>query len=266
LTVCLVVLGRHIPRLSFLSVVLSNEEALTPAEDLYYRLLTVGEQDGLELVEAYLKANSLTALYDSFFIPVITALETDHHLELLDDGQHTLVVESLRDIIEDMEAHPPVSPGRKTDQVAVGYLPAATCRVYCLPVRADRDELAAAILAQVLQQEGFEARIAPTTLGGEGLMGLVAKAGPDVVCISVVAPSRAIHARYLCLKLRALLPLQKILVGLWGATGNVADAARRVRDSGAAEVVTTFADAVRHVAALSRPQMAFEPIEATKAS
>jgi predicted PurR-regulated permease PerM len=45
LTVCLVVMGRHIPRLSFLSVVLSDEEALTPAEECYSRLLTVGEQD-----------------------------------------------------------------------------------------------------------------------------------------------------------------------------------------------------------------------------
>jgi predicted PurR-regulated permease PerM len=71
LTVCLVVMGRHVPRLSFLSILLSDEEALTPAEDCYHRLLTVSEQDELEFVEAYLKVNSLTALYDSVFIPVI---------------------------------------------------------------------------------------------------------------------------------------------------------------------------------------------------
>jgi predicted PurR-regulated permease PerM len=60
LTVCLVVMGRHVPRLSFLSVLLSDEDALTPAQDCYHRLLTVGEQDEMELVESYLKANSLT--------------------------------------------------------------------------------------------------------------------------------------------------------------------------------------------------------------
>ncbi len=86
MTVCLVVMGRRIPRLSFLSVVLSDEEALTPAEDCYYRLLTVGEQDEMELVETYLKTHSLTSLYDSMLIPVITAVEIDHRLELLDDG------------------------------------------------------------------------------------------------------------------------------------------------------------------------------------
>jgi len=266
MTVCLVVLGRHIPGLSFLSVVLSNEEALTPAEDLYYRLLTVGEQDELELVEAYLKANSLTALYNSVFIPVITAVEIDRRLDLLDDTQHALVVQSLRDIIEDLGARPPVPPVSTADQTTVVDLPAPIRRVYCLPARADRDELAGRMLEQVLKQDGFEARSAPTNLDVEELIGLVEKAGTDVVCISVVAPSTVIHARYLCLKLRALLPLQKILVGLWGATENFTDAAQRVRDSGADEVVTTFADAVRQLAALSKPRTAPELIQTTKES
>lgn len=264
MTVCLVVLGRHIPRLSFLSVVLSDDEVLTPAEDLYYRLLTVGEQDELELVETYLKANSLAALYDSVFIPVVIAVEIDQRLERLDDGKRAVVVQSLRDIIEDLGARPPVPPDRASDPAAVVQVPAATCRVYCLPARADRDELACGMLVQVLQQEGFEARSAPANLDVEELIGRVEKAGTEVVCISVVAPSTVIHARYLCLKLRALLPLQKILVGLWGATGNVTDAARRVRESGADEAVTTFADALRQLTAWSMPRTATELNQTTK--
>ena len=96
----LVVMGRHVPRLSFLSVLLSDEEALTPAEDFYHRLLTIDEQDELEFVEAYLKANSLTALYDSVFVPVIIATEMDYRLERLDDEQRLLIEQSLRDIVE----------------------------------------------------------------------------------------------------------------------------------------------------------------------
>ena len=74
--------GRHVPRLSFLSVLLSDEEALTPAEDCYHRLLTPGERDEMELVESYLKTNSLTALYDSVFIPVLTAAENDARADI----------------------------------------------------------------------------------------------------------------------------------------------------------------------------------------
>jgi predicted PurR-regulated permease PerM len=199
MTVCLVVMGRHIPRLSFLSVVLSDEEALTPAEDCYYRLLTVGEQDEMELVEAYLKTHSLTDLYDSVFIPVITAVEIDYRLELLDDGQRTLVEQNLRDIIEDLGACPRAPSNIEPVKAVLADTPARACCVYCLPARADRDELASAMLVQLLQQQGLEARSAPTKLGVGELIGLVEKAGVDVVCISVVAPSTVLHARYLCL-------------------------------------------------------------------
>jgi predicted PurR-regulated permease PerM/methylmalonyl-CoA mutase cobalamin-binding subunit len=258
MTVCLVVMGRHIPRLSFLSVLLSDEEALTPAEDCYYRLLTVGEQDEIELVEAYLKAHSLTALYDSVLLPVISAVEIDHRLELLDDDKRALVEQGLRDIVEDLGASLPV-PTRMDANPAVpteSLLPAG--RVYCLPARAERDELAGTMLVQLLRQQGIEAQSAPSQLEVEALISLVEENDADVVCISVVAPSTVLHARYLCLKLRARLPEQQIVVGLWGATENVADAARRVRDSGANEVVTTLADAVRQLAKLA-PTLVEEP-------
>jgi methylmalonyl-CoA mutase cobalamin-binding subunit len=253
MTVCLVVMGRHIPRLSFLSVVLSDEEALTPAEECYYRLLTTGEQDEMEVVEGYLKANSLTALYDSVIIPVIIAVESDHRRDLLDDGQRALVEEGLRDIVEDLGARTPIPPAVGGDKTLAAHTPAPPRRIYCLPARADRDELAGAMLAQLLRQQGFEVQSAPARLSVGELIGLVDKAGVDAVCISVVAPSTVLHARYLCLKLRALLPEQKLVVGLWGATENVADATRRVRDSGADEVVTTLADAVLQLAKLAPP-------------
>jgi predicted PurR-regulated permease PerM/methylmalonyl-CoA mutase cobalamin-binding subunit len=261
MTVCLAVMGRHIPRLSFLSVVLSNEEALTPAQDCYYRLLTVGEQDEMELVETYLKANSLTALYDSVLIPVITAVEIDHRLELLDDGQHALVEQSLRDIVEDLGSRPPVSSGIDADKAVAALAAGLRHRVFCLPARADHDELAGAMLVQLLREHGVEAQSASMKLGAEERIRLVAAAGVDAVCISVVAPSTVLHARYLCLKLRALLPEQRIVVGLWGATENVTDAARRVRDAGADEVVTTLADAVVRLAALPVPRTAHELIQ-----
>jgi hypothetical protein len=253
LTVCLVVMGRHIPRLAFLSVVLSDEEALTPAQDCYYRLLTVGEHDDMELVETYLKTHSLTELYDSVLIPVITAVEIDHRLELVDDGQHALVEQGLRDIVEDLGANPPAPPKSDADTPAAVSTSAPTCRVYCLPARAERDELAGTMLVQLLRQQGFDAQGAPAKIGISEMIALVEKASADVACISVVAPSTVLHARYLCLKLRALLPKQKIVVGLWGATENITEATRRVRDSGADEVVATLADALVQVAKLALP-------------
>jgi hypothetical protein len=93
----------------------------------------------------------------------------------------------------------------------------------------------------------------PAKLVAGELVKLVDEADGDLVCISVVAPSTVIHARYLCAKLRAQLPNLKIVVGLWGATENIIQAAQRLRDSGASEVVTTLADAVVQLAKLAPP-------------
>jgi predicted PurR-regulated permease PerM len=267
LTVCLVVIGRNVPRLSFLSVVLSDEEALTPAEDFYHRLLTINEQDELEFVEAYLKTNSVSALYDSVFIPVIISTETDHRLELLDDEQRLLIEQSLRDIIEDLGTPPPVDSTLDALKIATedapSIGPARPLQVYSLPARADRDELASAMLIQLLQKQGLAAESAPAKLPVGELLDLVAKLDPQAACISVVSPSTVIQARYLCIKLKSRLPGLKIVVGLWGLTHGIPDATKRLRESGANEIVTSLSDAVIELAgdaAKGPEQMSAEPV------
>ncbi len=260
LTVCLVVVGRHVQRLSFLSVVLSDEDALTPAEDCYYRLLTPGTHDEIEFVDAYLKANSLTALYDAVFIPVIATAEMDTRQDSL-EADHLLIVEqSLRDIIQDLGTRPAIVAKIDNDQAIADVAPMPPCRVACLPARAERDELAGTMLAQLLQQQGFEAWSAPGKLGADELLGLLEKDDADVVCISVVEPSTVIHARHLCLKVRAQFPRIKIVVGLWGDTEGVTEAAKRLRDSGADEVVVSLADAVLQIAKFA--PLTLEPMTA----
>ena len=227
---------------------LSDEEALTPAEDFYHRLLTIDEQDELEFVEAYLKTNSLSALYDSVFIPVIISTETDHRLELLDDEQRLLIEQSLRDIIEDLGTPPPVDSNLDALKIATedapSIGPARPLQVYSLPARADRDELAGAMLIQLLQKEGLVAQSAPANLPVGELLDLVAKLEPAAVCISVVSPSTVIQARYLCVKLKSRFPGLKIVVGLWGLSHGVTEATKRLRESGANEIVTSLNDAV----------------------
>jgi hypothetical protein len=100
LTVCLVVMGRHIPKLAFLSIALSDEDALTPAEDCYQRLLRVGEQDEMELADQHLKTKPLVELSDNVFIPVVTAAGTDHRLGFLETGQLEFVEQGLSDMID----------------------------------------------------------------------------------------------------------------------------------------------------------------------
>ncbi len=236
LTVCLVVMGRHIPKLAFLSIVLSDDDALTPAEDCYQRLLRVGEQDEMELVDQYLKTKPLVELFDNVLIPVVTAAGTDHRLGFLETGQLEFVEQGLSDMIDAVSQDVPAPDEMKL-------------RVCCVPARARRDQLAGEMLAQLLQQNGHPARSATARMSLRELDTWVREAGADVVCISVVAPTALIHARYLCSKLRANFPELKIMVGLWGRPELTAEVVGPLEDSGADEVVTLLAEAMNRVAA-----------------
>ena len=234
LTVCLVVMGRHIPKLAFLSIALSDEEALTPAEDCYQRLLRAGEHDEMELVDQYLKTNPLVTLFDSVLLPVVTAAGTDYRLGFLDRERLEFVEQGLSDLLIAVSTDSPTADDTAT-------------QVCCVPAKAYRDQLAGDMLQQLLNQAGYLVRSAEARMAIGDMIAWIREAKADVACISVVVPSTLIHARYICSKLRLNFPGLKIVVGLWGRSGVTPEIVGSLRDSGADDVITSLADAVEWV-------------------
>lgn len=246
ITVCIAVMGRHIPQLAFLNVLLSDEDALTPAEDCYYRLLRAGGQDELELAESYLKSHSLTDFYDTMLIPALTFASRDHDSRLLDKDQNDQVEFALGELLEELdEGLPAIAkvPEPLPENFASTIGP---CHVLCVPARANRDRLAGEMLAQLLRQYRFEVTRAPVNLTTSEKLQLAEGNDVDVVCISVVEPSTVSQARYLCLKFRAAFPGLKIAVGLWGKTPIDPETDQILRAAGADFIMKGIADA--HVA------------------
>ena len=239
LTVCLVVMGRHIPQLAFLSIALSDEDPLTPAEDCYHRLHRVGEHDEMELVDNYLKSNPLDALFDSVLIPVVATAESDHRLGLLETGQLEFIERGMSAILDDLEL--------RDEAVVIEEADAAAVRICCVPGRAYRDELAGRMLALDLRGKGYAVRNASARMVVGEMVEWVGEIGADMVCISIVSPTSVNHARYHCLKLRAGFPKLKIIVCLWGASEEVAGASGTLQEAGADEIVTSIKEAAERV-------------------
>ena len=63
LTVCLVVLGRHVERLEFLDVMFGDRPALSPPEIFYQRMLAGDPTEASEKAEEFLKERSLASYY-----------------------------------------------------------------------------------------------------------------------------------------------------------------------------------------------------------
>lgn len=247
LTVCMVVMGRHVPRLAFLSILLSDEEPLTPTEDCYHRLLTPHENDELEFVENYLKGSSVASLYGTVFVPILTTAETELREQGITHDQFDQLTVSMSDIVEDLTTRPMLAAESATEGTVTQSPSLPPCRVCVLSAKAVRDEVAGSMLAHLLNRQGFEVwKSSAKVLTGE-IIALVEKNRADVACISVVAPSTVLHARYICMKLRAQFPRLRIVVGMWQNAEALPHSAIRLREAGADQTVSTFEDAVSHI-------------------
>ena len=246
LMVCLVVLGRHVPNLTFLSVLLSEERALTPQEECYHRLLAADPDEASTLIDSYLNTNSLAALFDDVLIPVITRAEMDYQRELLNEGQRDSILQSIREIVEDLRDRPVAEPSESAGEAANKLVPVIrTARtIFCFGARSERDELAAMMLAQLLSSRGFSTIvISPQILDNE-LTAALAEKNPVAICLSFVSPATIIHARRLILKMRGRFPKMKIMVGLWGSLRKGVDVEEGLRVSGADEIAVSLTDAL----------------------
>ncbi len=102
LTVCLVVLGKYVPQLAFLDVLLGDEPVLSPPERVYQRLLAMDQEEVTELAGEYLEEKSLEQVYDEVLMPALAMAEQDRHRGRLDDRRQMFVRKAMRDVIEEL--------------------------------------------------------------------------------------------------------------------------------------------------------------------
>ena len=101
LTVCLLVIGKHVPQLSFLDILLGNEPVFEPKRRVYQRLLAGDQEEATELVDDDLENRPLVEVYDTLLIPALALAETDWHRGELDEGRHKFILQSLKEMIHE---------------------------------------------------------------------------------------------------------------------------------------------------------------------
>ena len=101
LTVCLLVIGKHVPQLSFLHVLLGNEPVFEPTRRVYQRLLAGDQEEANELLDEDLENRPLVDVYDTLLIPAMALAETDWHHDELDESRHAFILQSLKEMIQE---------------------------------------------------------------------------------------------------------------------------------------------------------------------
>lgn len=259
LTLCLVVLGRHVERLEFLDVMLGDRPALTPVENFYQRLLAGDTDELLSQAETLLQERSLTSYYDDVALPGLRLAADDvergvllpDRLERLNNAVSGLV----NDLSEVADVNPPEKDAKPDDaagpvekaplQVPVPAVPlppraerteawTSERPVLCLAGKGPLDEAASAMLAQLLEKHGIGARVVPHEASSREQMGRMEVEGVAMVCISYLDISGSpAHLRYLLRRLRQRLPAAPLLVGLWSEGEEVLSDAAKAKAVGA---------------------------------
>ena len=263
LTVCLIVLGRHVPQLSFLEVLLGDEPVLLPEQCFYQRLLAMDQEEARAIAEAYLKENSLESLYESIILPAVKLAEHDHHADDLEDSSIRFMFRSVKELIEDLgneyggELAPHTAedgPYRKRSDVD-GTLQGSN--IACIPASSGADELVAAMLAQLLRQAGFRAREFRASLP-EAMLAEVSQRDFGIACVSSISPFAVSEGRSACRTLRAISPGLRIVMGLWSFDRDTAR--QRLGPTCSGLISTTLSDALTQIRQLADPSVPVESL------
>jgi predicted PurR-regulated permease PerM len=242
LTVCLILMGRYVPQLSFLEVLLGDEAVLPIEAHFYQRLLALDQDEARDITDAYLKEQTIASFYDSVLIPVLTLAEQDRHLNSLEAGTASFISQSTRDLIEELGERS-FDQQTAADQDAKASDPRVIAlsglRVVCIPAGDEADELVAMMIAQLLKQLGCDVRHLPNGPRAN-ILDQVATDAPQVVLVSALPPFVVGQARSLCKRLRLRHPNTKIILGLWSFEGGPAKAQDRIGTGGADVVVTSL--------------------------
>jgi predicted PurR-regulated permease PerM len=278
LTVCLILMGRYVPQLNFLEVLLGDEPVLPVEAHFYQRLLALDQDEATTIAESYLKEKPLGNLYDNVVIPALAMAEQDRHLNTIDTGTADFISQSTRELIEevgerffDTFKNDSVAPfslaeepstessseSKSTHAVEnegrskVDYGALAGLRIVCIPARDEADELVAQMMAQLLRRLGSEVRVQRFASRNSDLNDLEPQ-GFDVAIVSALPPFAAGHARSLCKRLRQRYPQLKIVLGLWSFEGGVAKAEERIGSGRADIVATSLEKAINRLAETSQ--------------
>jgi predicted PurR-regulated permease PerM len=220
LTVCLVVLGRYIPQLEFLAVLMGDEPALDPHISFYQRLLARDQDEAEDLVLDRVKElGSPEPIYDEMLLPALGALKRTRLRGDITEDDERYALQAIHEIVEDLEHRQIVPPADGRGEA--GSRPPASepaIPIFGCPAHDAEDRLALEMLQQVLDPARWSlALIAPETLTVE-LLDLVEERQPALICIAAIPPGGLAHTRYLCKRLRTRFPDLRILVGRWGLT------------------------------------------------
>jgi hypothetical protein len=241
LTVCLVVLGRHVERLEFLDVMFGDRPALSPPEIFYQRMLAGDPTEASDKAEEFLKERSLSSYYDEVALKGLQLAQVDAERGTLDPERLTKIRDAVSEFannISELDERPIPKLNPTTDVEATSAVETVAADapyenlpvlskedlppewqgehpILCVAGRSLLDEAAAIMLGQLSTAHGLAARVEAADALSTANIFRLETAGVAIVCLIYMDASSPAHMRYSVRRLRRKLPKATIILGCW---------------------------------------------------
>ena len=264
LTVCLVVLGRHVERLAFLDVMFGDRPALTPPEIFYQRMLAGDPTEASDKAEEFLKERSLSSYYDEVALKGLQLAQADAERGALDQERLTKIRDAAVEFasnLADQDDRPAPKIRSTSDAEAASAvesvaedtpyadlpiigkedLPAewqGECPVVCVAGRSLIDEAAAIMLAQLSTAHGLTARAEGSEVLTTSNIFRLRTEGVAIVCLVYMDGAGPAHMRYSVRRLRRKLPKATIILCCWLRNADIAEL-EQLREAAKADLIAS---------------------------
>jgi GAF domain-containing protein len=242
LTVCLIVLGRHVPTLAFVGVLFGEENVLAPSQRLYQRILAGDATDSNRLVEEQIHSKSRQEVYDGVLIPALSLVEAARHSEEINSIRAEQALQSFEDLVEEQW-------GR--DGAAISA-PEPVQRMVCVPARDFADEIACQLLTHVATAS-HRSQVLGADLQSADAIQAVTDFGANVVCIVGIPPQAVRHVRLRCHQIRARFPEMTIIACVLSGECDLPSIRSRIPLEDAQHVACSLLQATAYLAAMANP-------------
>jgi hypothetical protein len=261
MTVCMVVLGQHVPRLHFLSLLFSDQAPLPPHASYYQRLLAGDRKEAFAIARTRAAVGGIDHLPDDVFLPALLLTRRDREHAGLTAEDESFIFETTSEILIEVEAAEK-TPARVLTEISPN---AAAPLVLGLPAHNRSEELALQMLDLVTRALPCRMQSVTSKALPVEIEAMIDRQTPAVVFIAVLPPGGTVQARYLCRRLRRRFPEQLIIVGYFGRVRDFDRLLVRLRAAGANYVTTTLIQSRSQIEAALPAEPAAEVAVATVA-
>ncbi|HEY3989852.1 MAG TPA: AI-2E family transporter [Acidobacteriaceae bacterium] len=247
LTACLIVMGRHVPQLRFLHVLLGEDAELAPEAKFYERLLAMDQNEAQRIADRFLGRRPLVDFYDTILLPALGLVEQDRHRGSFDEARGNYLLLSATELVAELSEYKDEADRAATTHPEHTEFEMKRAPVICIPAGDQADELTAMVLAQLLEQSCHNTLLLPTASVTPEILERLGQDQGTILCISALPPFVFTQTRTLCQRIREQLPENRILIGLWQSGQDPEKMRERFGSARPDRVVTTLTAALAQI-------------------